>query len=45
MSIVPPKPPPEIPPAEVEERFRRLEAAWWKDIRFSSSSSEIRELC
>jgi hypothetical protein len=41
MSTVPTTATPDTPPAEtVEERFRRLEATWQADVRFSSSSTE-----
>lgn len=43
MSTVPAKPMPTPgPTGTVEERFRRLEAAWLADVGFSSSSTALR---
>jgi hypothetical protein len=42
MSSVPTRPTPDTPPAEtVEQRFRRLEATWLKEIGYSSSPTEL----
>src|SRR5258708_1187233 len=38
MSTVPAQPPPPLPTETVEQRFRRLEAVWLAEARFSSSS-------
>jgi hypothetical protein len=44
MSTIPTEQSPQPAPQEtVEERFRRLEAIWHADTRYSSSSREIRE--
>jgi hypothetical protein len=43
MSTLPAKPTPDAPPTEtVEQRFRRLEAAWLAAVGFSSSSTILR---
>lgn len=42
MATIPVKPTPDTPPAEtVEERFRRLEAAWESDTMYLSDTTRI----
>jgi hypothetical protein len=41
MSTIPVEQTPDAPPAEtLEQRFRRLEATWHADVRYSSSGTE-----